>query len=114
MGFCQRPEDFGETAAPIARMTSVSVILAWAAIKDLDIFQFDCKTAFLHARLHHDIYCRPFSGWPMEKSGTVLKIQAALYGLRQSAYEFYILLSSLLLSLGLFQCECDHGVFFGT
>ena len=101
MGFCQRPEDFGETAAPIARMTSVSVILAWAAIKDLDIFQFNCKTAFLHACLHHDIYCHPFSGWPMEKSGTVLKIQAALYGLHQSAYEFYILLSSLLLSLGI-------------
>ena len=114
MGFCQRPEDFGETAAPVARMTSVCVILAWAAIQDLEIFQFDCKTVFLHARLRHDIYCRPFSGWPMEKSGTVLKIQAALYGLCQSAYEFYILLSSLLLSLGLSHCECDHGVFFGT
>jgi len=70
MGFCQRLEDFGEAAAPIARMTSVGVILAWAAIKDLDIFQFDCKTAFLHARLRHDIYCCPVSGWPMEKLGT--------------------------------------------
>ena len=92
MGFCQRPEDFGETAAPVARMTSVRVVLAWAAVQDLDIFQFDCKTTFLHAR----------------------QIKAALYGLRQSAYEFYVLLSSLILSLGLSQCKCDHGVFFGT
>ena len=114
MGFRQRPEDFGETAAPVARLTSVRVILAWAAIQDLEIYQFDCKTAFLHARLRHDVFCRPFSGWPMSRPGNVLKIQAALYGLKQSAYEFYILLSSLLLALGLSRCECDHGVFFGV
>ena len=114
MGFRQRPEDFGETAAPVARLTSVRVLLAWAAVQDLDIFQFDCKTAFLHARLRHDVYCRPFSGWHLTQPGNVLKIQAALYGLRQSAYEFYILLSSLILSLGLLRCDCDHGVFFGT
>ena len=114
MGFRQRPEDFGETAAPVARLTSVRVILAWAAVQDLEIFQFDCKTAFLHARLRHDVYCRPFSGWPLAQVGNVLKIQAALYGLRQSAYEFYVLLSSLLLAMGLSRCECDHGVFFGS
>ena len=114
MGFRQRPEDFGETAAPVARMTSVHVVLAWAAVQDLDIFQFDCKTTFLHARLRHNIYCRLFSGWPMAQPGNVLQIKAALYGLCQSAYEFYVLLSLLILSLGLSRCECDHGVFFGT
>jgi len=112
MGFRQRQEDFGETAAPVARLTSVCVILAWAAIQDLEVFQFDCKTTFLHARLRHDVFCRSFSGWPMTQAGNVLKIQAALYGLHQSAYEFYTLLCSLLLALGLSRCDCDHGVFF--
>ena len=37
----------------------------------------------------------------------------ALYGLRQSAYEFYILIMLLLLNLGLVHCEVDHGVFVG-
>lgn len=37
----------------------------------------------------------------------------ALYGLRQSAYEFYILILSLLLEFGMVRCEIDHGVFFG-
>jgi len=46
--------------------------------------------------------------------GNVLKIQAALYRLQQSAYQFYILLSSLILSLGLSHCKCDHSVFFGS
>ena len=37
----------------------------------------------------------------------------ALYGLRQSAYEFYVLLMSLLLDLGMIRCDVDHGVFIG-
>jgi hypothetical protein len=112
-GFRQRPEDFGETAAPVAKLTSVRIILAWAASQDLEIFQFDCKTAFLHARLHHDVYCRPVAGWPIQSQGNVLKVLAALYGLRQSAFEFYTLFCSLLLDLGLTRCDCDHGVFLG-
>jgi hypothetical protein len=112
-GFRQRPEDFGETAAPVAKLTSVRVILAWAASQDLEIFQFDCKTAFLHARLRHDVYCRPVAGWPIHSQGNVLKVLAALYGLRQSAFEFYMLFYSLLLDLGLTRCDSDHGVFFG-
>ena len=113
MGFRQRPEDFGETAAPVAKMTSVRILLAWATVQDWHIFQFDCKTAFLHARLQHDVYCHPFSGWPVSHPRKVLRILAALYGLRQSAYEFYMLFFSLLVGLGMSCCECDHGVFFG-
>ena len=37
----------------------------------------------------------------------------ALYGLHQSAYEFYMLFLSLLLSLGMVRCDTDHGIFFG-
>ena len=56
-GYCQQPEDFGATAAPVAKLSSVHIILAWAALQDLKIYQFDCKTAFLHAKLCHDVYC---------------------------------------------------------
>jgi len=112
-GFRQRPEDFGETAAPVAKLASIRLILAWAALKDLEIFQFDCKTAFLHAKLRRDVYSHSFPGWPILKSGRVLKIVAALYGLRQSAYEFYMLFFSLLSGLGMARCDVDHGIFFG-
>lgn len=46
-------------------------------------------------------------------SGNVLKLLVALYGLRQSAYEFYMLLLKLFLGLGLVRCPADHGVFYG-
>jgi len=56
-GYCQQPEDFGATAAPVAKLSSVCIVLAWAALQDPEIYQFNCKTAFLHAKLCHDVYC---------------------------------------------------------
>ena len=112
-GFNQRPGQFDETYAPVAKMASVRILLAWAAVKDLEIFQFDCKTAFLHAKIRHPLFARPFPGFPISTPGMCLRILVALYGLRQSAYEFYILILSLLLEFGMVRCEVDHGVFFG-
>jgi hypothetical protein len=104
-GFNQRPGQYDETYAPVAKLTSVRILLAWAAVCDLEIYQFDCKTAFLHAKLRHPLYARPFPGYPTSSAHKVLLILAALYGLRQSAYEFYILICSLILALGLVRCE---------
>ena len=114
-GFSQRPEDFDETYAPVAKMTSIRIILAFAAVNDLEIMASDVKTAFLHCRLRSDIYCRPIPGQtPLSAPNTVLRILVALYGLRQSAYEFYMLLVRSFSALGLQRCDVDHAVFYGT
>jgi hypothetical protein len=112
-GFSQRPGQFNETYAPVAKMASIRILIAWATVRDLEIFQFDCKTAFLHAKLRHPIYARLYPGYTRLGHGKVLRILVALYGLRQSAYEFYMLFLELLLDLGMICCEVDHGVFFG-
>ena len=112
-GYTQRPGQYGETYAPVAKIASVRVLLTWAAVHDLEIFQFDCKTAFLHAKLRHDLYARPFPGFETSSPSKVLRILVALYGLRQAAYEFYVLLMSLLLDFGMIRCDVDHGVFIG-
>ena len=113
-GFNQRPGQYDETYAPVAKITSVRILLAWAAVQDLEIFQFDCKTAFLHAKIRHPLYVRPFPGYPSSTPGLVLHVLVALYGLCQAAYEFYMLILSLFLDLGMIRCEVDHGVFFGS
>ena len=112
-GFNQRPGQYDETYAPVAKMASVRILLSWAAFRDLEIYQFDCKTAFLHAKIRHPLYARSFPGFSTSGPSKVLRILVALYGLRQSAYEFYMLLRSLLLDLGMVFCEVDHGVFVG-
>jgi hypothetical protein len=112
-GFNQRPGQYDETYAPVAKMASVRILLAWAAVRDLHIYQFDCKTAFLHAKIRHPLYARPFPGYPASNPSKVLLILVALYGLRQAAYEFYMLIFSLLRALGMVRCEVDHGIFMG-
>ena len=48
-GFSQRPEDYGNTYAPVVKLTSVRIILAFANNFGYEIMSFDVKTAFLHA-----------------------------------------------------------------
>ena len=112
-GCSQQLGQFDETYAPVAKMASVRILIAWAMVQNLDIFQFNCKTAFLHAKIRHPIYTCPYPGYVRSHPKLVLKILVALYSLRQSAYEFYTLFLSLLLDLGMIRCEVDHGVFFG-
>ena len=114
-GFSQRPEDFDETYAPVAKMTSICIILAFAAVNDLEIMASDVKTAFLHCKLRSDIYCCPIPGqMSLTAPNTILCILVTLYGLCQSAYEFYMLLVCSFGALGLQRCDVDHAVFYGT
>ena len=100
-GFSQQPEDYRETYAPVVKLASVRILLAYANHFDLEVMSFDVKTAFLHARLPYDIFVKQIPGYPEADASTVLRLLLALYGLKQSSHEWYKLLSSLLASLGL-------------
>ena len=95
------------------KMTSIRTILAYANHRDYELMSFDIKTAFLHAKLTLDIYCKQIPGFPEDNPHTVLRLLVALYGLRQSSYEFYMLLLKIMTRLGLIRCEVDHAVFSG-
>ena len=113
-GFSQRSEDFDEKYAPIAKMTSIRIILAYAATHDLEVMASDVKTAFLHCHLRTELYCKQVPGYPLPDPKLFLRVLVALYGLRQSTFEFYTLLLHCFTSLGLHRCEVDHAVFLGT
>jgi Reverse transcriptase (RNA-dependent DNA polymerase) len=110
-GFSQQPEDYRETYAPVIKLTSVRILLAFVNNHDYEIMSFNVKTAFLHAKLPSPIYVKQIPGYPKDNPRAVLKLLVALYGLKQSAYEWYKLLSNILNSLSLQQCEADHAVF---
>ena len=116
-GFSQCPEDYGTTYAPVAKLTSICIILALAAKHDYEIVTYDVKTAFLHALLNRVIFCKHIPGFPIPAcdDGTptdALQIIHAVYGLRQSSHEFYVLLRGILESIDLLRCEVDHAVFY--
>ena len=52
----QRGIDYEETYSPVVRHDSIRVILALAAELDLEMIQFDVKTAFLHGELEEHIF----------------------------------------------------------
>jgi hypothetical protein len=59
----------------------------------------------------HPIYCRQIPGCPSTDPKKALLALVALYGFRQSGFEFYVLISSLLIDLGMTRCDVDHGIF---
>ena len=51
-GYCQEEGiDYEETFAPVARLESVRIFLAYAAHKNIDVYQMDVKCAFLNGVL---------------------------------------------------------------
>ena len=49
--FLKRP-----VSSPVMRYDSVRAILGLAAIEDMEMMQFDVKTAFLYGDLHEELY----------------------------------------------------------
>ena len=94
----------------MAKITSIRIVLAYAAHHNLEIISFDVKTAFLHAKLSTVIFCKLIPGFPKADPTLVLRLLVTLYGLCQSSYEFYMLLHSLMTCIGIVRCKVDHAV----
>lgn len=59
-GHSQRKgEDFSETFSPVAKMTSIRILLALAAQKNLEVWHLDVKTAYLNGVLQEEVYLKP-------------------------------------------------------
>jgi len=68
-----------DTFAPVSRISSLRLLLALAALKDLRVFAWDVNSAYLHGKIDHDIYVAFPGGYG--KPGKVGKLNKALYGL---------------------------------
>jgi hypothetical protein len=48
--------DFGETFAPVARLESIHILLAYAAHHSFKLFQMDVKSAFVNGPIKEEVY----------------------------------------------------------
>lgn len=73
---------YEETYAATLAGRSFRTLMAIAARFDLELIQYDAVNAFVNARLEKDVFMRMPPGY--RKPGIILKLQKALYGLRES------------------------------
>jgi len=105
--------DYEETYAPVAKFTSIRVILSIAAYFDLEVHQMDVKTAFLNGELDEEIYMSLPEGLevPAGFSTPVCKLNRTLYGLKQSSRMWNKKIDEYLLSQGFQRLDTDHSIY---
>ncbi|GJT91522.1 retrovirus-related pol polyprotein from transposon TNT 1-94 [Tanacetum coccineum] len=77
--------DCDETYAPVARLESIRILLAYACALDFKLFQMNVKSAFLNGFINEEVYVAQPPGFiDFEKLDHVYKLKKALYGLKQA------------------------------
>ncbi|GKC77933.1 retrovirus-related pol polyprotein from transposon TNT 1-94 [Tanacetum coccineum] len=90
--------DFNETYAPVARLESIRILLAYACARDFKLFQMDFKSALLNGFINKEVYvAQPPRFVDFEKPNHVFKLKKALYGLKQAPKAWYDRLKAFLL-----------------
>ncbi|GKF96922.1 retrovirus-related pol polyprotein from transposon TNT 1-94, partial [Tanacetum coccineum] len=75
--------DFEESFPPVARLEAIRMFIAYAAHKNITIFQMDVKTDFLNGPLKEEVYVSQPEGFiDPEFPDHVYRLKKALYGLK--------------------------------
>ncbi|GKB37041.1 retrovirus-related pol polyprotein from transposon TNT 1-94 [Tanacetum coccineum] len=89
--------DYDETYAPVARLESIRILLAYACALDFKLFQMDVKSAFLNGFINEEVYvAQPPRFIDFKKPDHVYKLKKALYGLKQAPKAWYDRLKAFL------------------
>nr|GEW23060.1 copia protein [Tanacetum cinerariifolium] len=104
--------DFEESFAPVTRLEAIRIFLAYAAHKNIVLYQMDAKTVFLNGNLREEVYVSQPNGFvDPDNPNHVYKLKKALYGLKQAPRVWYDMLSSFLISQDFFKGSVDPTLF---
>jgi hypothetical protein len=107
--------DFEETFAPVARLESIRILLAYAAHHSFRLFQMDVKSAFLNGPIKEEVYMEQPPGFEDDRyPDHVFKLSKALYGLKQAPRAWYECLRDFKVGTAdptLFTKTCDGDLF---
>jgi hypothetical protein len=82
--------DFDETYAPVARLESIRLLLAYATYHGFKFYQMDVKSAFLNGPIKEEVYVEQPPGFEdSEYPNHVYKLSKALYRLKQAPRVWY-------------------------
>ena len=112
-GFRQREGvDYFDTYAPVARITTIRLLIALAAIHNLVIHQMDVKTAFLNGDLDEEVYMKQPEGFIMKgQEHKVCRLIKSLYGLKQAPKQWHQKFDDVILAHGFRINQADKCVY---
>jgi hypothetical protein len=106
--------DYDEVFAPVARGTSLRMLIAIAAAEDMELDQMDVVTAFLQASIDEEVYVRQPKGFEQLGPGgveLVCRLLKSLYGLKQSSRNWNITINVWLIEYGFKASELDPCIY---
>jgi hypothetical protein len=113
--------DFDETFAPMARLESICILLAYATHYSFTLFQIYVESVFLNGPIKEEVYVDQPPGFEDDMYPShVYKLSKTLYGLKQSPRAWHECLKDFLISNSfkvgkanptLFTNTCDEDLF---
>ena len=104
--------DYFDTYSPITRISSIRMLIAIAAIHNLEIHQMDVKTAFLNGDLDEEIYMEQPKGFIVPgQERKVFRLVKSLYGLNQAPKQWHEKFDSVMMTNGFKINECYKCVY---
>lgn len=103
--------DYGETFSPVARLSSIRLLMAFAVKLNLEIDHLDVETAFLNGNLDEEIYMEQPEGFSNNKSKVCL-LKKSLYGLKQAPRQWNKKVCEAMDKLSFKRSEKEHCIFY--
>jgi hypothetical protein len=104
--------DFDQTFAPVARLESIRILVAYATHHNFKLYQMDVKSAFLNGPIKEEVYVEQPPGFEEEAyPNHVYKLHKALYGLKQAPRAWYECLRDFLIENGFKIGKADSTLF---
>ena len=115
-GFTQKKGiDYSFTFSPVARHSTTRLVIATAAQRGRKLFKVDIKNAYLNASVSEELYLEIPPGYSelMNKNtkDKVMRLKKSLYGLKQSARNWYLHLKGFLEDEGFSSSQTDPCLF---
>ncbi|KAL0378947.1 UNVERIFIED_CONTAM: Retrovirus-related Pol polyprotein from transposon TNT 1-94 [Sesamum radiatum] len=112
-GFKQKKGiDYFDNYYPVAKLTTIRVLIALAWVYSLPIHQIDVKTAFLYGELEEEIYIDQSEGIGVHgNERKVIKFVKSLYGLKQAPNQWHEKFDKTILAFGFTVNENDKCIY---